>query len=384
MNKKLIGVLAGAAVVVAGLVASSAGEVFVSPSGNDNNTCTATMPCKTQARAEQVVPAGGSVIYLEGVYPPFIIRKSGIVVEGRGAVVDGILSGGNLGIQVPSTVSNVTIRGFGVTRSRSHGIHVQGTNVIVENNRVFQNILENANVSNGVITSCKNTGWGSAIKVAVGGKNTTIRNNEVFQNCGEGIAVTRGAGALVTGNITYDNFAVNLYTDNSFDVVMRGNMSYCQDTRFYRSGSPARGVLLGIENYSGWGNQARDILIEQNFIRGCGGIRLYAESGYTLGANVVIRDNVFQNVPTPFVNVAGAITSGNISGTPTPSGATNTPAPPTATRTPTIIPSRTPTAIPPTITRTPTVIPSMTPTPFVVPTICATFEWQDVWLKICK
>ena len=383
---------------------SASSELFVSPGGANDGPCNSQAPC-TYSRAEQLAQAGDTITFLPGVYGAINVGKDGLLLRGKDAIVDTTAQNG---IRVAR--NNVTIRGFVVQRTWSHAVLVTGRNVIVEGVTIRESVRQNANVgSNDLISSCRgNTSWGSGIKAQLGAQDVVFRGNTVHNNCGEGIAVTRGINALVENNIVYDNFSVNIYIDNSTNVVAYKNKTWCHDPRFYRNNNPARGIMLGIENYSGWGNQMRDILIAENYIERCGGIRLYAESGYTLGPNVVIRDNLFHNVPTPYVNVPGAEVYNNVAyttPTPTPDEPTATLTqeivtllPPTNTITPTWTPTFTslptwtnePTPTPtwlPTSTQTPTSTPEPTQTQTQEPTptdLCATFYWEDISITICR
>lgn len=285
-------------------------------------------------------------------YSNYTVSVSGyandpIVIWGNGAMVKCLTIKGNY-----VTVDNVIATGCS-----SHGILVSGKNDAVLNSTVYGNVTENGT------GPCPGTGsWGSGIKGAVGAENLTVRYNTVFANCGEGIALTRVIGGEVDNNTVYDNFSVNIYVDNSNGVIVHDNRTLCYDSRFYRNGSPARGVTLAAEYYSGWGFQFRDVLIERNYIEKCGGPRWYAPRFPSdQGTNVTVRDNWFSGVPSPQVALPTWMSvSNNVAVTSTPPTAgptptrtmTFTPAPPTATRT--VVPTRTPTQTPPPVSVTPT------------------------------
>lgn len=249
--------------------------------------------------------------------------------------------------QLKVTGSFIHVAGGDVSGGSSHGVYITGKNIIVEGMSVHNGVTENGSVK------CSGSGgWGSAIKAAVGAENVIIRNNDVFENCGEGIGVTRGVNVTVENNRVWDNFSVNIYLDNSPDSQAVNNYVYCANPNYYRNGAPASGLLLGLEYYSGWGNQMHDVLVDGNTVEKCKGVRLYKDSQMSSETtkNVTISNNVFIGVPSPFVSVAGAVVVNNISGT---SGTpTATPMPGTPTRTPTATRTATPTVLP--ITRTPT------------------------------
>ena len=281
-------------------------------------------------------------------YVNYTITASGtasdpIVIYGNGARVKCLTVKGNY-----VTVSNVVASGCS-----SHGILVTGKNVTIMNSLVYGNVTENGT------GPCPGTGsWGSGIKGAVGAENLTVRGNAVYNNCGEGIAFTRVIGGLAEDNTVYDNFSVNIYVDNSNYIDILGNKTTCTDSKFYRNGSPARGITLAAENYSGWGFQFHDVLVERNYIEKCGGPRWYAPGFPTgKGTNVTVRDNLFSGVPAPLVALPTWVTvSNNVAvGTPTAGPTltptlTATPAPPTATKAPaTVTPTATKVCYPVTV-----------------------------------
>jgi hypothetical protein len=383
----------------------------VSSGGSSSGDCKQPSPC-TYSRAQNVAQNGWTIVLEPGTYSSFSVSKNGVTVVGKqGTIVDA--NNTWMGVAVPPGTSNVRIVGITVIRARSHGIHIQGNGVIVEENIVTNSILENATVVNGVIAQCNNGGWGSGIKVAVGGTNIIIRGNTVYENCGEGIASTRGINVLIENNDVHSNFSVEVYVDNSNGVVVRGNEIYGNNSRFYRNGRSATAILLGKESYSGWGDQMGSVIIEFNWIRDKGaghGVGWYSQLGGGC-PNCIIRYNGFTNIVTPHIRSgmpSNVFVTGNVAGTPppyttaspnpvTPSvtssrTSTSTASPtrtptmsPTITRTPTVISTSTSTGTPP-FTITPTISPSVTPTLAGTPTICASprlIAWGNnfsVWL----
>lgn len=291
MTKFISGIAALALALVSfqGVSASplqAASTYYVSPTGNDSNLCTSAAPCKTFTRALNLAISGDTVIALAGTYNQQVtISKSGITLEGRGAVLDTLTQNG---IRVTPTASNVIVRGFTVVHTKSHAIFVEGTNVLIEGNTVYHSILENGTLSNGVIT-CGNNAWGSGIKAERGSSYVTFRNNISHSNCGEGIAATMSNNVVIEGNTSYDNKSVNIYIDNSYFVKVSNNLSYCTEM-----GTRPTGIALGQEDYSGWGKQLHDIEISGNTVRDCNtGIMAFGSIG-TL-TNVLFKGN---NIPT--------------------------------------------------------------------------------------
>ena len=337
---------------------------YVSPTGTDNTACSLLSPCLTFSKAVELMTSGDTLQFLAGTYnnQTLVINKSGNVDRpltfsgGSSAVLDLKRNQAN-GINVYAASQYIVISGFELTGAVSHTIFVRGNNVLVENNIIHDSVTENK-----IYPTCgKVEGWGSALKAEQGSHDLIFRDNKVQNNCGEGIGVTMANAVLVENNEVWNNFQVNIYIDNSFNVVARGNHSYCDN------GKKPAGIALGLEYYNGWGNQLHDISVENNLIENCSAIQLFQDFGYSLAsnANIKVINNNFIGVSSPFVDMPSwVVQTGNVAGTPPavtgsaiPS-ATNTNVPLTPT-------PRTPTA-PQTRTATPTATRTATP----VPTVC--------------
>jgi hypothetical protein len=397
---------------------------YVAVNGNDANPCTQAAPCKSFNKAISVAQSGDVVQVMPGTYnQQLIISKSGITFEGNGALIDTTAQNG---IWVRENITNVIVRGFKVTRTRSHSIFVQGSYVTIENNTVYHSILENGSLSNGVIT-CFHTGWGSGIKAERGSSNVVFRNNTVYETCGEGIAATMSKNVVIEGNKVWDNKQVNIYVDNSSFVQVLNNHSYCTGKV---SGNTPVGIAMGEETgrwYEGWGAQLRDVTIKGNLVENChtGIMAFSSDVGGTL-TNVLIDQNLIpkgsgnnphaisldnqsnQNVTVSnngvfrtniWVRSTGGVTlrgnylyTGGAAATPVGTATATSTAPPsqtpaaTGTSTPVpVLPTMThtpvpPTAAPPTITQTavpPTNVPT-SPTPLPLePSPTPTLEIPD-------
>jgi len=305
---------------------------------------TACMPLTPAARMVSIAPDSNDIVLDPTVaYNTLTVSASGsadnpITVWGNGATVKCVdLPGAYIVLQ------NVTVEGC-----NSHGILIRGNYITVTNNTVSNVVTQNG-TGKCIGGSMQ---WGSAIKVFNGASHILITKNSVSRSCGEGIDSARGLDVTISYNTVTDVFSVGIYPDNSNGVTVLGNTVICSDPNYYRNGKPANGVLIGAENYPGWGFQLANVLIENNTFYGCSGIRYYATvSGTPVGVSVV--NNYFSNVPTPFVSLPSwANMSGNVALV----GPTLTPGP---TRTPT----KTPTPVPPTATRTQTPIMSSTSSP---------------------
>ncbi|MBK6795075.1 MAG: right-handed parallel beta-helix repeat-containing protein [Anaerolineales bacterium] len=291
--KKIVHILISAAAVLALTILNynnaaaqqTTKVLYISPTGNDVNTCTFSAPCKTFNRAQSLAVAGDT-IQASGTFAPINITKS---ITVRGGTYDG--AGQSESICVKINADNVTVDGVTALNCTSHGIISFKANAIIQNSTVKNSVLENASRQ-------MNGGWASCIKGERGSVNLTVRNNRV-ENCyGEGIAITMTLGALVEGNTVIDAYSVLYYVDNSSNVIVSGNYGTCTgNSLFNRGTSRPMGIALGEEYYSGWGTQLHDINISSNTIQGCEkGIIAFGSIGVL--RNITISRNT---IPTGIV-----------------------------------------------------------------------------------
>ncbi len=271
-----------------------------------------------------------------------------VVIWGNGATVQCVL------VQA----DYVVVRDLVVKNCNTFGIRANGKHIQILNNDVSDTVKSNK-LSSGKCDDSPSASWHSVIRAA-DASDIVISGNRVSQSCGEGISILRADNVTVENNIVFDTFSVNIYCDQCSNAVIRNNYSYSTgDLNFYKAGKVARGISIGAESYSGWAFNVHDILIEGNTLENVRGINYIQEQTGT-PYNVVVKDNVFINVPAPLISLGSwaTVISG---GTPTAGNSTPTrtvtPAIPTATRTP-IIPTRTAS---PTATNTPAIVPSVTP-----------------------
>lgn len=159
---------------------------------------------------------------------------------------------------------DVVVRRFFVHNCHDHGILVRGQQVRVENSTITNTVLENANQQAA-------GGWGSGLKLMVGAEDVVLAGNTVYENWGEGIAATRARRVRIEQNRLYDNFSVNLYIDNSSEVVAERNFITCSEgSPFARPDKPASGIAFGEEVYEDWGAQLSHITVVNNIVAYCG------------------------------------------------------------------------------------------------------------------
>lgn len=256
----------GSHVDVHALTVSAAPKtVYVSPTGSDTNSGSATAPFKTLSKGTSVLAAGDTLVVTGTFSQPLTVTKSGtaaspINIIGKSAVLN---MGGTQQNGIKVTGSYVNISGFEVTRTLSHAILISGKHIKFENSSVHHNVLENGT---GV---CTGTGsWGSAVKIMLGADDVIVRGNTVYENCGEGIGITRGLNILVENNTVRDNFSVNIYLDNSPYSSAKNNNVACTGI-YLRNGQRPSGIVLAEELYTGWGAQRHDNSVLSNSVTGC-------------------------------------------------------------------------------------------------------------------
>ncbi len=302
--------------------------------------------------AIQEAPNANDIV-LSGTYGSLTVSKSGTVLDPV------VIWGGDAQVQCLLVQADyIVIRDVTVKNCNTFGIRYNGNHAEIINNDVSDTVRMNVNGSS--------SSWHSAIRAA-DASDVLIKGNKVYQSWGEGISVLRADNVTVEDNIVFDTYSVNIYIDQCAFCVVRDNYSYSTDPAFYRAGRVARGISIGAESYSGWAFSVHDILIEGNTLERVRGINYIQEQAGT-PYNVVVRDNVFINVPAPLVSLGSwATVSNNV--TATPGGVvTAVISTPTPTRTPSRTPTKTATVqiatIPHTITAT--------KTPAPAPTFCET------------
>lgn len=200
---------------------------------------------------------------------------NGLIVTQDGAIVSNVDVTNPNGSCIQVRANNVIIDNVYVHGCKEHGIVVSGQNAIIRNSIVTKAVNMGVSCSSSV-------SWGSGIKGYVGATNLIVDNVNVYNNCGEGIAFTRVVGGEIKNSAVWDNFSVNIYVDNSYNILVEGNLATSTGNASYkRDGATARGIALGKEYYSGWGGQLHDVTVRRNVVfDAVDGIRIFqAESG---------------------------------------------------------------------------------------------------------
>lgn len=291
---KFRGVLIAVILLFCSVSKIQAAEYFVSTSGNDSDPGTQAQPFRTFSKATSVLQPGDILNIVSGTYQenvvmtrsgtasqPIIIRAANnqkVSINGQNqrenlidvpasyVTVSGIEVMNSSGYCTSFTGQYITVSNLTVHDCEDHGIYADGQHIVIEGNTVHHTNLENQ-------ARNKSSGWGSAIKLRVGADDVIIRNNTVYYNYGEGIAATRARNVQISDNRVYDNFAVNIYVDNSSDISVERNFVTCEDDTaargFYRDGHSAHAIALAEEQYDGWGAQLRNVTVKNNITAFC-------------------------------------------------------------------------------------------------------------------
>lgn len=260
---------------------------FVSPNGDDAALGTQQAPWRTLAAAVSRLQPGDELVVGDGVYKETIALKASgatgqpimLRAQNRGAAT---IDGSNLDkVTLDIFGSNIIIDGLEVRNSKSICVKVSGADVTVSNSTIHdcsdhalyteaaRTVFSGNTVYRGaLVNSNRNmpSGFPSGIKARVGAEDIIIAGNKTYNNYGEGIAVTRGKRGVVRDNISFDNYSVNIYIDNSYDILVEKNMAYCQPNSGFESkgGSPASAYSIGEEKYDGWGAQLARVTFQNN------------------------------------------------------------------------------------------------------------------------
>lgn len=304
--------------------------IYISPDGDDTNLGDEARPVHTLDRASALVKPGGTIYYTAGVHHPLTqqtISKNGSAdaritvcpVPGAHVVIDG---GGGIDGNSPLVMLDgnyITFRDIEVCNSSRQGIAVYtatgaaiincvvhdcwGTGIISEGPTMGSNadtLVEGCTVfrtTNHNLTGEPGYGQGISMSTGTGG---TVRNCSVFNVMGEGIGVMKGhSGAVVEGNVSYDNYKINIYTDapsSGDSTTIRGNLCFCTgNPKYLTYGEKNRstGITLARETGSGHVN---GVICEDNVILGCHyGISFFEQRKDSGLTNAIFARNLIAN-----------------------------------------------------------------------------------------
>ena len=263
---------------------------------------------------------GDVVFFRAGIYTsPIVIRSNGsspqhlrlqaysaepVVINLSGAASSAS------GIDV-SGHRYVDISGLSVTNAPLYGFNAQNAdNISLSNCEV--SFSKNGGViavssSHIYISGCRvhhnNQGGRSSMMEAVSLQNVDtflVANSQVFQNGKEGIDSKYGSiNGLITGNLSFQNAATNIYLDGTSNITVSRNVAY--DV----SSADKPGIGIGVEStYNTAKHPIANLEIADNIVYGNGaGITFWIEKGGLSWATIsnvrieynTIADNVLNN-----------------------------------------------------------------------------------------
>ncbi len=288
----------GGYIIVQSYAASTA-ELYVSPTGSDSNSGSASAPFATIQKAASVVTAGTTVHVAPGTYTGAVVNnQSGtatapiIFISDTtwGAKIVG--TGGLSGWPFRNNASYVQIIGFDMTSSSaSDGIDLFGSYNLVKGNHVH----------NMTGMACNGSPGGSGIGDDSGSNNTYDGN--VVNNIGtypgqcdyiHGLYVD-DAGDIVENNIAYNNAGNGIYVNHETGpVTFINNLSFA-------NGEYGFGVN-GTQSVNGF-------TIANNISMG-NGIAGFKTWSIITGAKYI--NNISYNNPTNFIQDGGGTDQGTI------------------------------------------------------------------------
>jgi parallel beta-helix repeat protein len=186
---------------------------YVSPTGNDASSGSASAPWRTLQKAADTVSAGATVVVHSGTYQGFTMTRSGTAsqpITFMGAplesapVIDGTL-GARVDVVRFAGVHDIVFRGF--TVQNAQGAAYSGSGIRTDTNASSIVIEDN------VVRD--NQSWGINVHTS---HQVTVDNNDVSHNA-MGIQVSyAGDGTVISGNRVHDNDRMLLNTPKSVNA----------------------------------------------------------------------------------------------------------------------------------------------------------------------
>lgn len=373
--KKIINVLAG--IIILGITAFAPITRHVSMSGNDQNPCTQSSPCRTIQHTINVAGVGDLISIEAGVYNEAININKAVTVSclelrkcvikkatlSGGAVIDGFHvtdSSGSTPQIVANAAKDCAITNNLINHVNSAAISVSGTNCYIANNE----ITPGRPYPSGTSDRDGIRFFGSGHKIIgnyIHGMFFKDIGGDPHIDC---LQTWGGASDILIENNICDNYDAK--TGGANNGTQGANLENCDGCVFNRNYFHVYGKGILWEESSTNGKADNNIFVSGPKIAG-------STSGqYCMFGNAKVNGNVCYLYTS--VLVGGASGSGNVTTNPQMSGYCSQAFPskgvPCATGGTVVPPTQTSVVIP-SVTRTPTVAPSATktPTPSQIPTL---------------
>lgn len=271
-------------------VVPAVADMYISPTGNDNNPGTLEHPVKTIRRGITMANTGNVLFAFNGIYLEKVTIDKSIHLLGQNNI-NTIIDGAN--IPAPSDYSdwerglvelranNTTFSGFKVQNSKVAGIiSVNVSNSIIEKNQIYKT-------------------WGSGIQIH-DGSNIKVKYNEINKACNpdiyhrmpqEQFSVASPRNNMNGFEIAYNYIHEKAITD---DGAIINGVSGLFVKQGAKGGQIHHNYLLrtGSLYIDGWDSTCENIEIYENLLDyGGSGFQTSAEIGGTV-RNVTFRDNI--------------------------------------------------------------------------------------------
>lgn len=264
---------------------------------------TALESCSAKGTADHPIhirPYAGESVVLDATGKTLASHEHVLqVTTGAWIVVDGLEVKSSVGRGVGYYDSvGITLRNLKV-----HDIHLRalggsGSDIVIENNEVYDASLVNANNSAG------GSGWPGAITTyglpdGSPSKNVVIRNNYVHDAWGECVIALFADGITIEGNRLRDCYSVSLYVDNSRNVRVERNQIWTTTNKYDKNGGPASGITFASEGYTSTMPTfaVENLLVANNVITQTGmGISRWQDPANTLPHNTWKDVRILHNV----------------------------------------------------------------------------------------
>lgn len=168
------------------VVLAASNDVYVSPQGNDSNTCTSSAPCKTIQKGVNTVQPGGVLHILAGTYSESVtVSKTGtpaapIRIQGEGAV----LSNGGSGAFSVNNSQWVTFEGLSIRGYTLMDFEIKQSHYLTFRNNSLEYTF-------------------AAVRIQEGVSHILVENNEMYQTYPAGSTWTSLKGSKYEGAGVY-------------------------------------------------------------------------------------------------------------------------------------------------------------------------------------
>lgn len=316
-----------------------ANALYVSPTGSDSNTGTASAPFKTVQKALDTVKAGQTIYLREGTYTalntfkssgtegnyitlrnypgekPYLTMTAGssgailrldgndyIKIEGleigglSSAIAQGILLDGNENHVI---IRNNDIHNFVTTKPGENENGEANAILCYGEGKTEEDSINNICIENNLVHN-NTTGWCESVSVTGNTKYVNIINNTVYDNTNIGIDFYGNAGycsipaldqpryCVAAGNVIYGSICdyaecAGLYVDGARDIVLENNISH--DNMY--------GIEIGSEELQA-DYPVKNIIARNNLVynNSAGGIRV---GGYDRNKTGYVTDTKIYN-----------------------------------------------------------------------------------------